>query len=840
MNNGGVWSAVIQAPMTGVVRPLHTVPDAVFATRIVGEGFAIDPLDELIRAPFDGTILALAETCHAVTVRSSDGVDILVHVGIDTVRLNGRGFKPLVDVGQSVSAGDALLELDINILAAEATSLLTPIIVVSDHRILPAASALGMIKAGETLFAISQPRVSQTVVRDEADVRSTAHVSVQLRLRHGLHARPSAQFAQMARSFKGSVTISLGEKSADATSVTALMALGSKLGSKIEIRVIGDQSRESAVALAELLNRLAEDEHAETLQADQSTVHQHTSNPLLLSANAIPAIIASPGLAVGSVFILAQTDLEVSESGEGVEAEKRRLDFAIGQLAEHLASTITSVLGPHKTIAEAHMAIAADRTIRDAAERALLAGASAEHAWRIASREQEDLLASLDDGRMRERAIDLRDVERRILRLLGGFSGDWAIPAGAILICDDVEPSTLMAMPKQGVVGICTARGGATSHAAILAAARSIPMLVAAGEEVLGLQSGSLVLLDAHTGNVDPNPSADTIAEVVKRIEDERNVANDARNNARAPCVLADGARVEIFANLATIDDAHEAVANGAEGCGLLRTEFLFAEASQAPNEAEQERVYKQYADILGGRPLIIRTIDVGGDKPIAYLPFPEEANPALGMRGIRFALSEGSILRTQLRAILKAVPSEQLRIMLPMIVEASEIEEVKALLTHEAADLGVFGTIQIGIMVETPAAALSAGQLSNHVDFLSIGSNDLSQYVLAMDRGNAALASRVDSFHPAVLRAIQLTAEGAASNNRWLGICGGLASDFRAAPLLVGLGCDELSAVPTAIPKIKQTLGHWTLSQCRDLAATALALSSATEVRKFVSGEVQ
>jgi phosphoenolpyruvate-protein phosphotransferase len=616
--------------------------------------------------------------------------------------------------------------------------------------------------------------------------------------------------------------------------------LGSKLGSEIEIRVVGDQSRETAVALAELLDRMAKAERAELHQIADTSGNRHVSNPLTLSTDAIPAVIASPGLAVGAAFILVQSDLEVSEAGKGVEAEYSRLELAIAQIGEYLAAAITSAHGPHKAIAEAHLAIAADRTIRAAAERALLAGASAEHAWRSASREQEDLLASLDDGRLRERAIDLRDVERRILRQLAGVAGDWDVPAGAILICDDIEPSTLMAMPKQGVAGICTARGGATSHAAILAGARSIPMLVAAGEGVLALESGSLVLLDAHAGNMDPAPSADAIAEVIKRIENEREEANAARSKAQAPCILEDGSRVEVFANLATMDDAHEAVANGAEGCGLLRTEFLFAEASQAPSEAEQEQVYKQYADVLEGRPLIIRTIDVGGDKPIAYLPFPEEANPALGMRGIRFALSEGTILRSQLRAMLKAVPAEQLRIMLPMIVEADEILAVKALVTREAADLGVSSAVQIGIMVETPAAALSSGRLAMHADFLSVGTNDLSQYVLAMDRGNAALASRVDSFHPAVLRAIQLTADGAERNDRWLGICGGLASDFRAAPLLVGLGCDELSSVPAAIPKIKQTLGRWSLSQCRDLAVKALALASASEVRKLVSGEVQ
>lgn len=840
MKIGEFWSTEIQAPLSGALRPLDAVPDAVFADRIVGDGLAIDPLDEMVRAPFDGTVVALAETSHAVTVRSHDGVDILIHVGIDTVRLQGRGFKSLVNVGQSVLAGEALIEFDISLLATEATSLVTPIIVVSDHRVLDGTAAKGMINSGEPLFAVSPASNHRAKAHDDEKVRSTAHISVELQLPHGLHARPSARVAEMARRFEGSVTISLGDKTADATSVTALMNLGSKLGSEIEIRVVGDRSRETAVAFADLLDRMAKDEHVEALQPSEVFVGQRASNPLSLSVDAIPAVIASPGLAVGAVFILSQSDLAVVETGQEVAEERSRLDLAIAQVGENLTATIAAEHGPHKSIAEAHLAIVSDRAIRDAAERALLAGASAEHAWRIASREQEDLLASLDDARMRERAIDLRDVERRIIRQLVGVSGDWDVPSGAILICDDIEPSTLMAMPKQGVAGICTARGGATSHAAILAAARSIPMLVAAGEGVLRLESGSFVLLDAHNGSLDPAPSAQALAAVAERIESEHGEAAVARANAQAPCVLRDGNRVEVFANLATIDDAHEAVANGAEGCGLLRTEFLFAEAARAPSEAEQEQVYGQYASILEGRPLIIRTIDVGGDKPIAYLPFPDEANPALGMRGIRFALSEGSILRTQLRAMLKAVPVEQLRIMLPMIVEASEIHEVKDLVAREAADLGVSDAIQIGIMVETPAAALIAGDLALHADFLSIGTNDLSQYVLAMDRGNAALASRVDSFHPAVLRAIQLTAAGAASNDRWLGICGGLASDFRAAPLLVGLGCDELSSVPTAIPRIKQTLGRWSLSQCRDLAARALTLSSAADVRKLVSGEVQ
>lgn len=831
----------IHAPMRGIARSLEGVDDPVFAGRLVGEGVAIEPLDEVVRAPFHGTIVALAETGHSITIRSDEGVDLLIHVGIDTVQLKGRGFRPVVAAGQAVALGDPLIELDLDLLAQHAASLMTPVIVTSPHPVAALASVPAMVGAGQRLMVASVEAAAAASPAEAELARSTTHISVQIDLPHGLHARPSGKLAELARAYGGTITVAIRDRVADASSVTSLMSLGARFGDEIGVRVVGEGSRETAIAVADLLDRLAKAERTDLAPPTPSPAVAAGTATLALSRSSLKAVIASPGLASGKVFRLARHDPEVAKLGRGGPIERERLRAAIIATAGDLEAIMAGATGAASAIAEAHLGIVTDLALQDAADQFVLSGFSAEYAWRSASRRQEAALSATDDPRIRDRAIDLRDVERRVLgHLSGGLEESREIPPDAVIICDDIEPSVLLGLPRAGVAAICTARGGATSHAAILAAARGIPMLVAAGDAVLALVDDADIIVDAVVGLVDVAPSKAAIAEVARRVQQDRETDRAARQAALQPCRLTDGTRVEVFANLATPADADDAVANGAEGCGLLRTEFIFAEASEVPDEHDQTEIYRTFAERLQGRPLIVRTLDAGGDKPIAYLPFPPEDNPALGLRGIRFTLSRPDLLRTQLRAMLRSVPASQLRIMLPMIVEADEIAAARAMLQAEAADLGVSGTIQLGIMVETPAAVLSAARLAEQADFLSIGTNDLSQYVLAMDRGNAALASRVDSFHPAVLRAVAMTAEGAATRNRWLGVCGGLASDYRAAPLLVGLGCHELSSVPGAVPRIKQTLARWSMADCRELAARALAMASASQVRELVAGEVQ
>jgi phosphocarrier protein FPr/phosphocarrier protein len=301
-------------------------------------------------------------------------------------------------------------------------------------------------------------------------------------------------------------------------------------------------------------------------------------------------------------------------------------------------------------------------------------------------------------------------------------------------------------------------------------------------------------------------------------------------------CRTADGERIEVFANLGSAAEAHVAVAHGAEGCGLLRTEFLFLERNSPPDEEEQRRQYQSIADALAGRPLIVRTLDIGGDKPIPYLPLPAEDNPALGLRGVRTSLWRPDLLRVQLRAILRVQPAGQCRILLPMITDPTEITAVRRMLEEVRRELSATAPVRIGAMIETPASALIAEKLARDVDFFSIGTNDLTQYTLAMDRGHQELAHRIDGLHPAVLRLIEMAAAAGARHSRLVAVCGGLASDPAAVPVLIGLGVGELSVVASMTPEIKSLIRTLTLDACRSLARRALELDTAEAVRALVN----
>jgi len=360
-------------------------------------------------------------------------------------------------------------------------------------------------------------------------------------------------------------------------------------------------------------------------------------------------------------------------------------------------------------------------------------------------------------------------------------------------------------------------------------------MLVAVGPSLLDVPAGTSIILDADEGVLNSAPDARELAAMRARLEQRREQRERDMAAAQTDCHLASGERIEVFANLTgSAADATLAVSEGAEGCGLLRTEFLFLERTTAPDEDEQRRCYQQVAQILGSRPLVIRTLDIGGDKPIPYLPLPPEDNPALGLRGVRTSLWRPDLLAVQLRALLAVQPVGQVRILLPMITDIDEVRTVRRMLEEVRNSPGSPPPL-LGAMVETPAAAVLAAELAREVDFLSIGTNDLAQYTLAMDRGHAELATRIDGLHPAVLRLIDATCKGAAMHRCPVAVCGGLASDPVAAPVLLGLGVSELSVVPKQIPQLKSLIRGLTLDACRALAQRALMLETAAQVRALV-----
>jgi phosphoenolpyruvate-protein kinase (PTS system EI component) len=363
-----------------------------------------------------------------------------------------------------------------------------------------------------------------------------------------------------------------------------------------------------------------------------------------------------------------------------------------------------------------------------------------------------------------------------------------------------------------------------------------LPALVAAGGSVLSIAEGTRLVLDAEHGWLDVDPPEAQWAEAQRALEQRRTDAVADRAAAREAATTRDGVRIHVVANLGSATEAAAAVDQGAEGCGLLRTEFLYLDRREAPGEDEQRREYQAIADALGGRALTIRTMDIGGDKPIAFLPLPAEENPALGLRGVRASLEHPQLLRTQVAAILRVTPPGTCRILVPMVTDASDIRFVRTIVDEERARLGIARAPLVGAMIETPAAALLAGEIARECDFVSLGTNDLSQYTLAIDRAHPRLSGRLDALHPAVLRLIARVAEAAHEQDRGVAVCGALGSDLDALLILIGLGIHEVSAVPSSIPRLKRIARELEARACRDLARRALEAPTAAAVRELAA----
>jgi phosphocarrier protein FPr/phosphocarrier protein len=852
---------LLLAPLSGWSTPLDEIPDPVFAGRMLGDGLAVDPTGATLHAPCDGEIIALPESKHAVTLRSDGGAEILMHVGIDTVGLGGAGFEAHVQPGRRVAAGERLLTFDLDLIAQRAKSLLTPILVmegcgftvvrrIENREITVGDVFMEIAPAGEAggRSGTSEPRSGEA--RNEIAAGEVRRVRVALE--HGIHARPAAQIVNALKGMGGQVSLAAHGRGANARSTVALMTLGVRKGDEVEVRATGEDAASVIDAVAALLAG-AHGEGAGTPQVRQrssaarpaqqsAAVAKPASVPPQAASNAVdaragavlPGVIASRGLAVGQAVRLAVREIEVTQTGAGVAHETSQLDRARAQVRARLEAARASASNTAREIVEAHLELLDDPELTENALALIVGGASAAYSWRQAIRGSIEALRALGDPRMAERADDLLDLERQVLLSLSGNTGAAAqeLPPEAIVIAEELLPSQLVALDASRLAGIGLAAGGATSHVSILAAAMGIPALVALGPAVRRIAEGTPLLLDADVGLLHVDPGAERLNATRRQLE--RRAARRAaeREAAQQDCYTADGLRIEVFANIGSLAEAQAAARNGAEGCGLLRTEFLFLERETPPSEAEQLAEYQQLAEALAGKPLTVRTLDIGGDKPIPYLPMPAEENPALGLRGVRTSLWRPDLLRQQLRAILGVRPYGQCRILLPMITDVAEIRSVRAMVEEARAEIGRHEPIELGVMIETPASALLAESIALEADFFSIGTNDLTQYTLAMDRGHSELAARLDALHPAVLRLIERTVEAAQPGKRMVAVCGGLASDPVAAPILIGLGVHELSAVPSVVPRLKALIRKLTMTDCIDIARQALEQSSAEAVR--------
>jgi phosphoenolpyruvate-protein phosphotransferase len=833
------------SPFDGWCSSLDEVPDEVFAGRMLGDGIAVDPTSGVLFAPCDGQIVTLPDSRHAVSIRTESGIELLIHIGIDTVKLAGRGFEAQLQAGSRVKTGDEIIRFDLDAVARGAKSLMTPIVVTTEGTALKNRRTPGPVSAGDLLFEIdvTLPR-GRAAASGTSSAESSAafnhELTVVITLPQGLHARPAALLARRAKAFEFPIALAAHGRKSDARSVVGIMALGVRCGDELLIRAEGRQAQQAFAAMIEGL------EEAQRLDAARAPAAALQASADIKSAGGeragqnageMAGIGAVAGFAVGRATRIERREIEVVERGLGAVNEKNALDRARLEVRTRLERVRNTGGAERRGIIGAHLEFLDDPTLNSGAYELIAAGKSAGFAWRGATRRAIAALQALDDSRLRERADDLLDVEAHVLLALTGEARPLhqPLPDQAVLLADDLLPSELTSLDRRRLAAIVLAGGGATSHVAILAAAMEIPMLIGVGAALRSIADGQAVIVDADSGVLNHAPTPQALAQARSKVESRR--ANSAARRAAAAreCRSLDGTRIEVFANLGSTADAIAAIENGAEGCGLLRTEFLFIDRDIAPNEDEQAKAYQDIAQALGGRPLILRMMDVGGDKPLRYLPLPVEGNPALGLRGVRTALLHPKLMRTQLRAALRVQPFGVMRLLIPMVTDLSEILAVRAVIDELTAELKLEGRVALGAMIETPSAALTAAALIGAVDFLSIGSNDLTQYTLAMDRGHAELARRTDALHPAVLQLIAASANAGNAAAKLVAVCGGVAADRTAVPILLGLGIRELSVVPAAIPALKHQIGGLRIDECRELAQRCLQLASASEVRGLI-----
>lgn len=561
----------------------------------------------------------------------------------------------------------------------------------------------------------------------------------------------------------------------------------------------------------------------------------------------VMGIGASSGIGIGNIVIIKEQTLEyVQKPVTDVEAEIARIQQAIAQFSEKtqaMADDIKERLGQKEAeILEGQLLMISDPSLTSEIESLIQSGQCAESALETVCDMFIQVFSMAEDELTKQRATDIHDIKTRVLKILLGIEDVdiSSVPANTILVARDLTPSMTAGINPANVVGILTEVGGKTSHSAILARALEIPAVLSIDSIVSKVEQGQLVILDGQTGEVFLQPTEDEVETYTAKreqfLEEKRALAAFIGQETKT----ADGIKVELVANIGTPEEATKVVECDGEGVGLFRTEFLFMDRTNLPTEEEQFEAYKKAAIVLRGKPVIIRTLDVGGDKEIPYLGLEKEENPFLGYRAVRFCLDRNDVYRPQLRALLRASAFGEIRIMVPLVTCVDELLSVKAMLNELKAELDKEGIaynkdIKVGVMIETPAASLIADILAKEADFFSIGTNDLTQYTMAVDRGNAKVAYLYSTYNPAVLRSIKHIIACGKAENIMVGMCGEAASDPMLIPLLISFGLEEFSVSATSILATRKVISQYTKEEADAIANGAMALTTEAEVAKYL-----
>ena len=718
------------------------------------------------------------------------------------------------------------------------------------HQVMAEARGALLAKATQ-LGVVSSPL---SVVSSNTPTTNGESPTPEIRLivsnRLGLHARPAAQFVATAARFQSQILVQNLSRNTELVrgdSINQVTTLGVRQGHELVITATGSDADEALAALQALFaNNFGED----NVVLNSPPAFHHKVTPA--THGELLGIAASAGVAIAPIVHYQPTHISIREYHvDDVEAEWQRVQAAIHTARQEIQAVFSQasiqIGDAEAAIFDAQLLFLEDPVLLEAAkERILEHHLNAEAAWQAVVDEVATSYHTLEDSYLQERVDDVVDVGQRVLRLLAGNApAKVHFSEPVILVATDLTPSDTAGLDPTKVLGICTTSGSATSHSAIIARTLGIPAVLGVDAQVLHLADGTVMALDGESGRAWVEPESHILDLLAAKQSAWQTAQQQARATAHQPAITRDRRQISVFANIGSISDVQVAVASGAEGVGLLRTEFLYLERTSAPTEEEQLEVYQAIAQVLDNRPLIIRTLDVGGDKPLPYLRVGlREANPFLGWRGIRFCLDNLDLFKTQLRAILRASGGHQIKIMLPMIATVTEVRAAKTILGEVQTELNQAGipfdaAMKVGIMVEVPSAVAIADQLAAEVDFFSIGTNDLSQYIMASDRTNPRVANLVDALHPAVLRMVQQAIQAANVAGISVGLCGELAADTLATPILLGLGLDELSVNPQSIAGVKQAIARLSIVECEAIVASALQQDSAVHVRELISTSV-
>ncbi|MGD2103761.1 MAG: phosphoenolpyruvate--protein phosphotransferase [Anaerolineae bacterium] len=774
----------------------------------------------------------------------------------------GEGVLVLVDLGSAVM----VTQMAIESLPAEAQRRIrltnAPLAEGAVSAVVTAAGGEGLNGVQQAAeHALDTPKVPdaspvETAPAPAAEKPSGAAESVELVIpnRTGLHARPAARFVRAAMRFEADISIenvTHGRPPANAKSMMEVANTGTAWqGERIRITAEGKDADEALKALEALVESgFGEMEERAELAAAEGPAPQMNARPTsavpgVQASRTLHGIPASEGYVVGPAYVHQPPELDVerttvSDAGREITRLREALEVARGQLSDLQRQVAEADEDAAEIFQFQRMMLEDPKLIGAIEEPIRREGWNAEAATQQVVEEWVARFGSAEDTVMRQRAADVRDAGHRVLSNLRGVDHDQppsALDEPVIIIAEDLSPSETAHLDPGKVLGLCTAAGGATSHVAILARMRNLPAVVGLGDAVLRIPDQTRLAVDGEAGMVEVDPPPSVVSRYEERREQRTTRLTAAMSQREAAAVTKDGHEVDVVANVGDVASAHEALEFGAEGVGLLRTEFLYLERAVMPDEEEQYEAYRSIADVMEQRPLIIRTLDVGGDKPLPYIDLEPEMNPFLGVRAIRLALRRPDLFQPQLRAILRAAEGRNVKVMFPLIATYQEVVDAKEALEQAHRTLAEEGiphaeNIDVGIMVETPAAALEADNIAPLVDFFSIGSNDLTQYTLAADRGNEELDHLFQALDPAVLRLVGSVIDAAHASGKWVGLCGELAGRRRGIPVLLGLGLDEFSMTPRAIPEAKQLIRSMTLTQAQRIAEDVIALPTAADV---------